>query len=198
MKQVSPDDDTSIYHVFERLNTGGTYLTAQEVRNSIYNGPFNNLLHELNEVPAWRETLGKPLPDPRLKDVELVLRVLALHKSGGAYQKPMKAFLNDFMRLYKAGQLNDELRPVFLRVAKDVRERLGPKPFHLHAGVNVPVLDAAFVAFASHSGAIPPDIVDRYHALLADDQFQKWTSRATTDVDAVKGRIQLAGEHLFA
>ncbi len=36
VKQIDPADDTSIYHIFERLNTGGTLLTAQEVRNCVY------------------------------------------------------------------------------------------------------------------------------------------------------------------
>ncbi|MFC2042413.1 DUF262 domain-containing protein [Chloroflexota bacterium] len=41
VEQLDPEDTTSIYHIFERLNTGGTGLTPQEVRNSSYHGPFN-------------------------------------------------------------------------------------------------------------------------------------------------------------
>ncbi|MGB7788042.1 DUF262 domain-containing protein [Methanoregula sp.] len=44
VKQLDPKDDTSIYHIFERLNTGGTLLTNQEIRNSIFQGTFNDLL----------------------------------------------------------------------------------------------------------------------------------------------------------
>lgn len=33
--------------VFERLNTGGQQLNAQELRNAVYSGPFNELLIEL-------------------------------------------------------------------------------------------------------------------------------------------------------
>lgn len=32
------------FQVFERLNTGGVHLNAQEIRNSTYTGPFNDLL----------------------------------------------------------------------------------------------------------------------------------------------------------
>ena len=32
VQQLNPDDDTSMYHIFERLNTGGTFLTNQEIR----------------------------------------------------------------------------------------------------------------------------------------------------------------------
>jgi len=49
VEQLDPEDMTSIYHIFERLNTGGTSLTPQEVRNSSYHGPFNDMLFDLNE-----------------------------------------------------------------------------------------------------------------------------------------------------
>jgi uncharacterized protein with ParB-like and HNH nuclease domain len=33
MKQIDPEDDGSIFQVFERLNSGGVALTGQEIRN---------------------------------------------------------------------------------------------------------------------------------------------------------------------
>ncbi len=75
VKQLKPKGDTSIYHVFERLNTGGTSLAGQEIRNCVYHGPFNDMLMKLNSRPArkgksrddskdavsqWREILGRP------------------------------------------------------------------------------------------------------------------------------------------
>ena len=35
IKQLDPNDSTSIYHIFERLNTGGTRLLGQEIRNCV-------------------------------------------------------------------------------------------------------------------------------------------------------------------
>jgi len=197
MKQVLPEDDTSIYHVFERLNTGGTSLTPQEVRNAVYAGDFNDMLHELNDEEAWREILGKPKPDPRLKDIELILRFLALYKAGDKYEKPLKSFLTDFMRDHKRGQINDELRSVFESTSESVRKTLGARPFHLRAGLNAPVFDAVFVAFARHNGPLPNDVEDRYRRLRGDADFEKWTGRATTDAESVKKRIELARKHLF-
>ena len=43
IQQLDPEDDTSVYHVFERLNTGGTALSNQEVRNCVYRGQFTEL-----------------------------------------------------------------------------------------------------------------------------------------------------------
>ena len=97
IRQLHPDDDTSIYHVFERLNTGGTLLTPQEIRNCIHHGPFNDLLIDLNRLNAWRQIYGINSPNRRQRDVELILRFLALYYSGDSYEKPMKDFLNKFM-----------------------------------------------------------------------------------------------------
>lgn len=78
VQQIDPEDNTSIYHVFERLNTGGTFLANQEIRNCVYRGAFNNLLNELNSLSHWRRIVGKPDLDSRQKDVELILRFFAL------------------------------------------------------------------------------------------------------------------------
>src|SRR3546814_13184792 len=51
VKQLGPkDDDTSAYHIFERLNTGGTPLPAQEIRHCVFHGPIVDELSNVNET----------------------------------------------------------------------------------------------------------------------------------------------------
>ena len=81
--------------VFERLNTGGIRLNAQEIRNSVNSGPFNDLLLELSRNAQFTKMWDIPPFEPnertnpsaklrrnplfkRMADVELVLRVFAL------------------------------------------------------------------------------------------------------------------------
>ena len=109
----------------------------------------------------------------------------------------MKSFLTDFMRDNKRGHLHRDLELIFTKASQAVKTSLGPRPFHLRAGLNAPVFDAVFVAFAHHVGGLPEDIQGRYQRLLSDVDFGKWTRRATTDVEAVKQRIALARKHLF-
>jgi len=52
---------------FERLNTGGVKLNPQEIRNCIYGGAFNDLLHELSRHNLFTTTWEIP---PRMRDEE--------------------------------------------------------------------------------------------------------------------------------
>src|SRR5262245_61844328 len=83
--------------VFERLNTGGQQLNHQELRNSLYSGPFNDLIIELAgdrqfdeiwDIPPYEDHyrpdqgyIGPELADNRLfkrmTDCEIVLRFFA-------------------------------------------------------------------------------------------------------------------------
>lgn len=46
--------------VFERLNTGGKRLTAQEIRNAIYGSEFNRLIIQLSRDPVFTRIWGIP------------------------------------------------------------------------------------------------------------------------------------------
>lgn len=99
IKQNSPDDgDSSIYEVFNRLNSGGINLTAQEIRISLYHSRFYDMLYRLNLSPAWRRLVGVPQPDLHMKDVEILLRGFAMMMEGDSYTPSMKRFLNVFSK----------------------------------------------------------------------------------------------------
>ncbi len=79
IKQITPNADSdSVFHIFDRLNTGGTRLKAQETRNAVYRGVIVDKLKELNENEKWQNILGLEKPDGGQKDVELVLRLFSL------------------------------------------------------------------------------------------------------------------------
>jgi hypothetical protein len=98
LKESTPSHESAVQlrrYVFERLNTGGVRLNAQEVRNSVYAGPFNDLLLELSRHSLFTSMWDIPPVEPheasepsarlrrnslyrQMRDVELVLRVFAL------------------------------------------------------------------------------------------------------------------------
>jgi len=198
VNQLDPDDDTSIYHIFERLNTGGTLLTNQEVRNCVYGGKFNDLLIELNQYASWRSILGKTKLDSRQKDIELILRFLALYDPS-QYEKPLKDHLSKFMKHNRnaPSESIDKMKDLFQQTCDAVYESLGEKPFHIRAGLNSSAYDSIMVAFAKNLNNIPDDIEDRFSNLVDDDDFYIYTSRSTTDVKNVQNRLNMAENILF-
>jgi hypothetical protein len=199
IRQLDPNDDTSVFHIFERLNTGGTFLHNQEVRNAICAGSFNDLLHELNEYPAWRLILGKEYPDTRMRDVELILRFFSLRHAADRYEKPMKDFMSRYMRTHSNAPANqiEEYRAEFTGTIDAMLKALGERPFHLYAGFNSSAFDSVTCAFSKHLHEIPSDIQDRYQALAGSIDFEALVRGGTTDAEQVRRRMEMAENRLF-
>ena len=202
VRQDEPSDDqSSIYLIFERLNTGGTSLHPQEVRVALYRGAFIRLLRDLNQHRSWRELYGKR--SPRLKDQELILRFFALFEEWEGYQKPMKEFLNQYIGknsdLKGAGTASreDELRSIFEKTADVVLEAIGGGAFRLRSAVNAAVLDSVMVGIAvrlSNRGAIKKkDALRRaYERLLKKEDYLNSVESGTADEESVRHRIKAA------
>lgn len=198
VEQLDPKDDTSITHIFQRLNSGATVLNNQEIRNCLFQGKFNDTLKELNNNKIWRQIIGLPKSDKRMRDIELILRFLSLYFDREFYSKPMKDFLSKFMAKHKN---NDEMiancKNIFLKTVEAIHSRLGANLFRLRAGLNAAVLDAVMVAFATKSDKSPSDIKDRYKTLLQKEEFILAVSSGTTGERFVSSRISLAINTLF-
>lgn len=201
VEQLDPKDNTSIFHIFKRLNTGGTILRPQEIRNCIYQGKFNDLLIELNKKNEWRKIIGLPKSDKRMRDVELILRFFALSYEYEGYKKSMKDFLSKFMDKYRNDENKiNEFRIFFEKTVSTIYQKLGPNLFRIKRGLSATILDSVMVAFALNLENIPEDIKSRYKQLLDDNpnnSYIKYIYESTTDEKVVKQRIELACGKLF-
>lgn len=79
--EIKVDDEEHknriLYKVFENLNSGGTKLTNQELRDGIYQCEFYDMLHKINNTNnKWRTIYGPKHKHSR--DVELLLRFSAV------------------------------------------------------------------------------------------------------------------------
>lgn len=83
------------YVLFARLNLGSMSLNAQELRNCLYRGPYNELIARLSEAPLYLRLWGRNSADKRMHDRELVLRFFAFLHRADRYRRPFRAFLND-------------------------------------------------------------------------------------------------------
>lgn len=87
------------YDLFERLNTGGVALTAQEIRDCVYQGAFAQKLEELSKDPNFTAVLK--LTDTQQKDgtaEECVLRFFAYLHRYKEFVHSVTGFLNEYMR----------------------------------------------------------------------------------------------------
>lgn len=196
VQQLDPDDNTSVYHIFERLNTGGVKLSPMEIRKCVYSGTFFQLLETLNQNTDWQTILGRIDPDKRLRDVELVLRFLAMRDGWMKYEKPMKSFLNAFMvsKQEPSETETKKIRLMFEQTCADVVKQLGEKPFHLRPrALNPGMLDAVMVmmSFAREKGVT--DGGKRYQTLRSDQTFLDTVqTRYTSETQMVKQRFEHA------
>lgn len=192
IRQLSPkEENTSIYHIFERLNTGGTPLTSQEIRNVVFRGSFLKKLKVLNADKNWREIIGKKNEDKHQKDVELILRVFALSNHLAEYEKPMNEFMNKISKRYKNSetQIVTKFIKNFPAASKIIKESLRKKPFNVRGPLNTSVFDSVFSVILSNLNKIPKDISKRYEGLLSDKKFEDYTSLGTTDTKTIKDRF---------
>jgi len=204
VRQDEPSDDqSSVYLVFERLNTGGTTLHPQEIRVALYRGPLIRLLRVLNENADWRTLYGNK--SKRLKDQELILRFFALRFWRENYERPMKDFLNRYTAVNRNLRLHDEptLRQAFEESISVIRKAVGPGAFRLKTAVNAAILDAVMVGVSARIGTSGPvtdleSLKAAYGKLLAKEEFLMATSKATADEESVRKRIKLAIDGMHA
>ena len=198
IRQLSPKGGAdSVFHIFERLNTGGTQLKPQEIRNAVYRGPVVKSLRRLNSDTNWQSILGLKSPDKTQKDVELVLRLASLFRSWQNYEKPMLRHLNTFMR--KARDWNFDWIPdfenEFLRVTALVAESL-VKPFRPKRVINAAVLEAVFIAMLEDPSIDKSKLQRNYDSLFDDHEFKQSITGATTDTATLRQRINRAKDIL--
>lgn len=198
VKQTSPSgDDTSMYHIFERLNSGGRRLTEHEMRVALYHGLLMEKIKKINLNDNWRGTFGKP--HSRLKDQELILRFFAIYEDSNRYERPMGEFLNKYSSKNRSRDESglNHLTDLFNKTLGLFVDAIGGKPFRLKRTLNVAVYDSCMFGLATRieSAVAEPkvDIIKQaYDKLLQDSEYVTAVSRSTADEKFVALRLQKA------
>ena len=216
-EQKIPKNDTGMYQIFERINTGGRTLKPQEIRNCVYHGSFNKLLFELNREEVWRNVLGSNQEDSRMADVELVLRFFAFsdiisRDEIRQNQIILSKFLNDYMEDFR--NLNEleyqYKKEIFINTIDFLHTTIGLNVFRTlkrknqdiiwAKRVNPVVFDAVCSAsvFVSekHSDKLTTTL-EKYIELLEDESFKESTTNRTTNTEHIKTRISRAAMILY-
>ena len=208
------NDNTGMFQIFERINTGGKTLKPQEIRNCVYHGRFNALLLKLNQNKYWKSLLGINEADARMTDLELILRFFAmadLHKNQNISTKQivLVKYLNVYMG--KHCNLSKEKEKHFV----DMFEHMVNTCFDLFGKnsfknlkedgksftnkINPAIFDAVSVAalYSKKLNASHDIYENRHRKLLQNETFQETVTSRTTNVDNIRKRIELAINILY-
>jgi hypothetical protein len=179
------------YDLFERLNTGGIKLTAQEIRECVYRGDFMDLLGELTKEESFRSVVR--LAKPRWKDgtpEDYVLRFFAFLDRYHDFVHLVDDFLKDFTSIaFKSPQV-EERRTIFLETfnflagcfPNGLVGRTGVTPVNLFEGVSV----GCSLALKQNSDlktVVNPD-------WIKSEELRKFITAATNSRPKVRGRIE--------
>lgn len=120
------------FEIFERLNTGSVKLNDDELRNSIYRGPFIDLLEELTEDKNFVSIINRKLFHNRMVDRGMILRFLTFYeRTYLKYKPPVKQFLNNLIQEYRelSPAKSEEFRSVFKISVELSKTVFGDKAF---------------------------------------------------------------------
>jgi hypothetical protein len=208
-------------YVFERLNTGGERLNAQEIRNCLYASPFNDILISLARSRQFTTVWGIPPKESsephkvsrklernplysKMADCEIVLRYFALgdlSKFKGGMKRSLDNCMirNQKLRKAECVERANEYSEVFqlaMQIYGDSLFRL-PSNGGLTGRRSVPLADAVLIAIRDARGKSTalvkraPEIVEATRAALANEGQYELLVGRGNTKQAVEDRITL-------
>lgn len=198
-----------IYDLFNRINTGGTQLNRQEVRNCIFIGKSTRLLKDLSEQKYFKDAIGNGVSGMRMKDREVILRYIAFRWSDfmKEYTGDMSAFVEEAMR--KINQMDEktilEIKDDFKRVMTISFKIWGGDNFRIptektRGVINTAVLESVCYFISSYSNDFINKnklaIKQNYSTLINNDKYRYSVMRATGNKNSVHERFRIAKEIL--
>ncbi|WP_338781649.1 DUF262 domain-containing protein [Streptomyces sp. DG1A-41] len=187
----------AIYQVFERLNSGGTQLTPHEIRIALYPGALVDFLEKLNKISDWRQLYGSR--SLRLRDQELILRIMALYHNSAGYFRPQKKFLNEFLGGHRnlEGLDNNKIEKLFLQASKLLLEGPGRAALRFQSSqVNAALAEALYVGLMRRlDGGTPPtpeDVKDAVRVFTSNRETAVSISGSTATEEYVRKRLEMA------
>ena len=142
------------YELFNRLNTGGTPLSGQEIRNCIFRSGLKNFYEFIDEATADADFINitqiKGDKKKKLFDQELVVRFVALVKDWRTMDAPISLYATTYMRnmLNSQSDIDEETKKKFFETIK-LLSSLGPDVFRQGKTFSPSLYDAITVSLAN-------------------------------------------------
>jgi hypothetical protein len=198
-----------IYDIFRRINTGGTSLERQEIRNCIYIGNSTVLLKKMSDNDIFKRSIDGGISDARMKDRESILRCLAFseYMDLDSYKGDMDNYLGSVMQ-HMNKQSNSELENVsndFMKTIDLCHEVLGVKAFRIktqksRGSINIAVMESVYSAFymlRNRNIIGHKDSVDKaVNLLLNDSDYIDSVKTSTNSIKKVKARFSIGYKYI--
>jgi hypothetical protein len=207
------------YEMFKRLNTGGSNLEPQEIRNcssrmigddgvKFYSFLIEQSLNE--DFAACAEYL--PQTDKEKKGIEeLVLRFFAVKNAQNMFRGSVRDWLDNYMEGVLLGTLDfnyDEEKSIFNDVFKIAREKLGETAFLRYRGdspvgslppayfeaISIGILRSKETIRTKEAGLLRSAI----SKLVQSEEFRAVTGPGANSREKLEKRIQLVSEALIS
>lgn len=191
------------FELFNRLNTGGSPLTNQEIRNSLYrsiSSSFNDFLKELaaNEDFIRCVDVPKELVD-QLYLEELVLRFMSLFHNRRNVKKSIAQHMTDFMKDSVSDKdFNYERYRVVFNRTFEILRPLGKGVFNSkNRKFSTAVYDTTVIGIAEnihlYAGIKAKVLEAKIREVRSDEVYQAMTrSGGNNSVERVKKRLEFA------
>ncbi|MFC8917849.1 DUF262 domain-containing protein [Streptomyces sp. NPDC057116] len=187
----------AIYQVFERLNSGGTQLTPHEIRIALYPGALVDFLERLNQDGVWRQLYGAR--SLRLRDQELILRIIALYYNSANYFRPQKKFLNEFLGEHRnlEGLDNQKIERLFTDSSKLLLDGPGKAALRFQSSqVNAALAEALYVGLMRRldggTSPTPQEVEQAVHSFTRNRETAVTISGSTATEEYVRKRLEMA------
>ncbi len=203
---IQPDTPGNVkFTIFYRINTGGLFLTAQEIRHALFQGKATKLLEELANSPEFIRATANSIRTKRMDDREVVLRFLAFYlKPYENYRRSdLHGFLSDAMQTINKSNSDEisKLKDLFREAMCKAEAIFGPYAFrklYKIGGRRLPISKSLFEAWSVALIMYPLEkleenkdyIIQEFVRIMNEDNiFGKSISQGTGGVATVHKRF---------
>ena len=198
-----------VYDIFNRINTSGTKLDRQEIRNCIFIGESTKLLKRLSESTEFKEGIGNGISSTRMKDREAILRCLTfdIFDFIKDYNNSLDDILERTMKSLNKMSASkiQEVETNFLRVMYLSNEFFGRTNFRYPTGsgrgrINIALMESVYKFFSRRDSNTlmgnREKIQSNFELLLENNDYFDSIRYSTGSSLNVKKRFEIAEQIL--
>lgn len=212
------DSDEAQYELFQRLNTGGTALSSQEVRNCVilmFDEKLYELINELKSYPNFIESISLKDEDLEKEEhMELILRMFIGFNNKVNYESHgnlNKIILSEFIdresiNLIKNSDYN-EFKGVFTKTFDLIYNALGENSFRKYnenidkfkGGFNVSIFEILTIGISSNIDSVSNlgkrNLIDKIKGIQVEKDIIKELGRGVRAIKRYKNTSEFSREY---